>query len=151
MDQAEEIPINNKYIDELTMKLLTNKTNYAKYLAKTDTRKYEEQQEFIQDCRTFKDSILDITRRMCKNEEVEYSSAVTHAFDIYARELIRYLEVKQCSDELQKELYKEIRDDDEDVMFPASIDNVMEDDIKPKSKYLERMNTLDFFINSKKK
>ena len=39
MDSDENIsssPQNDKYLNELTMKLLTNKTNYAKYLSKTE-------------------------------------------------------------------------------------------------------------------
>ena len=48
MDNSRS-PSDNKFIDEITMKLLTNKTNYAKYLYKTDNDKYEEQQQFIKD------------------------------------------------------------------------------------------------------
>ena len=50
MDSDENIsssPQNDKFLNELTMKLLTNKTNYAKYLSKTDNEKYEEHQEFM--------------------------------------------------------------------------------------------------------
>jgi hypothetical protein len=131
-------------VDELTMKLLSNKTNYAKYLAMTDTRKHEERQQFIQDCRAYKEDMIDMTRRMCKNEDVEYSSDVTDAFDEYARTLIRYIEVKRRSDELQREYDQTANtsiDDEEDTMFPASIDEV-----KTKPKYTGSRSTLDFFI-----
>ena len=139
MEQNDPVDKNN-YMDELTMKLLTNKTNYAKYLLKTDTCKYEERQQFIKDCSTFKDSILDMSRQMCDNNDVEYTSDVTHAFDNYARTLIRYLEVKQRSDELQQNF----NNDDDDVMFPESINNVV--DVKPKIKY---NSTLDYFVSKK--
>jgi hypothetical protein len=137
-------PCDNKFVDELTMKLLSNKTNYAKYLAMTDSRKHEERQQFIQDCRAYKDDMIDMTRRMCKNEDVEYSSDVTDAFDEYARTLIRYIEVKRRSDELQREYDQTANtsiDDEEDTMFPASIDEV-----KTKPKYTGSRSTLDFFI-----
>ena len=143
MDQNDK----SNYMDEITMKLLTNKTNYAKYLLKTDTSKYEEQQQFNQDCITFKELILDMTQKMCDNDEVEYGSDVTHMFDNYARTLIRYLEVKQRSDELQQ-VYKK---DDEDVMFPEStnLDNTKSnfDDTKSKLQY---SSTLNHFITNKK-
>ena len=139
MEQNDPVDKNN-YMDELTMKLLTNKTNYAKYLLKTDTCKYEERQQFIKDCSTFKDSILDMSRQMCDNNDVEYTSDVTHAFDNYARTLIRYLEVKQRSDEL----HQNFNNDDDDVMFPESINNVV--DVKPKIKY---NSTLDYFVSKK--
>ena len=137
-------PCDNKFVDELTMKLLSNKTNYAKYLAMTDSRKHEERQQFIRDCRAYKDDMIDMTRRMCKNEDVEYSSDVTDAFDEYARTLIRYIEVKRRSDELQREYDQTANtsiDDEEDTMFPASIDEV-----KTKPKYTGSRSTLDFFI-----
>ena len=137
-------PCDNKFVDELTMKLLSNKTNYAKYLAMTDSRKHEERQQFIQDCRAYKDDMIDMTRRMCKNEDVEYSSDVTDAFDEYARTLIRYIEVKRRSDELQREYDQTANtsiDDEEDTMFPASIDEV-----KTKPKYTGSRSTLYFFI-----
>jgi len=145
-DISTSPPCDNKFVDELTMKLLSNKTNYAKYLAMTDTRKHEERQQFIQDCRAYKEDMIDMTRRMCKNEDVEYSSDVTDAFDEYARTLIRYIEVKRRSDELQREYDQttnkcDDNDDYENTMFPASIDEV-----KTKPQYKGTRSTLDFFI-----
>ena len=129
-----------KHFDELTMKLLSNKTNYAKYLAMTDERKHEEQQQFMKDCIEHKSNILVLTRKMCNGEENEYGSDVTESFEIYARKLIRYLEVKQCSDKAQKE-YECLNDStDEDVMFPSSIDNV-----RKKTKYKQPVTTMDYF------
>ena len=56
----------HKFIDEITMKLLTNKTNYAKYLYKTDSDKYEEQLQFAVDCKVFYKDIISITKDMCQ-------------------------------------------------------------------------------------
>lgn len=129
-----------KHFDELTVKLFSNKTNYAKYLAMTDERKHEEQQQFMKDCIEHKSNILVLTRKMCNGEENEYGSDVTESFEIYARKLIRYLEVKQCSDKAQKE-YECLNDStDEDVMFPSSIDNV-----RKKTKYKQPVTTMDYF------
>ena len=94
MDSDENIsssPQNDKFLNELTMKLLTNKTNYAKYLSKTDNEKYEEHQEFIQDCNHFSPDILDITKKLCKNPEEDFGNDVKEAFNEYAHVLIRYL------------------------------------------------------------
>jgi len=130
-DESTTEYTDNKYVDELTMKLLSNKTNYAKYLAMTDERKHEEQQQFIKDCIEYKSNILAMTRKMCNGEENEYGSDVSDSFEIYARTLIRYLEVKQSSDEAQKE-YEELNDttDDNDII-PSVIDNMH---TKPKCK-----------------
>ena len=48
----------NKHVDELTMKLLSNKTNYAKYLSMTDERKHEAHEQFMKDCIDHKSNIL---------------------------------------------------------------------------------------------
>lgn len=114
-------PVENKQVDELTMKLLSNRNNYAKYLAMTDERKHEAHQEFIKDCITYKTNILAMTSNMCKGRVNEYGSEVGDAFDTYAQTLIRYLEVKQRSDDAQKEYDQE---DDDDVMFPSDMNVV---------------------------
>jgi hypothetical protein len=135
------ILIENKHIDELTMKLLTNKTNYAKYLAITDEQKHEKHQRFVLDCIEHSADIVNMTRIMCKGENNEYGSNVSEAFDVYAQTLIRYLEVKQRSDEIQQGY------DAEDELFPHSMD---EEYVKPKMKtkptYNERRSTLDYFV-----
>lgn len=109
-------PANEKYLNELTMKFLTNQTCYAKYLYKNDNAKYEEEQQFIKDCTTFNSQIVSITDTMCTDPQAnDYGSDVKEAFHNYARIIIRYLEVKEKSDELQKEY-------DDTTMFPYSMD-----------------------------
>lgn len=133
MDKEEDIPLtssspNDKFLNELTMKLLTNKTSYAKYLHKTDNAKYEEEQQFIQDCNTHHKKIISITDDLCKDLNNEFGTDVKEAFDNYARTIVRYLEVKEKSDEIQKEY-----DDEESTMFPYSI-NTMDNYLKKNRK-----------------
>ena len=90
-----DIPIsespNDKFIDEITMKLLSNQTSYSKYLHKTDDSRYKEEQQFIEDCKTFKQDIQEVTNELCKCKQHIYGSDVNEAFNNYARTLIRYL------------------------------------------------------------
>ena len=74
-DVQERVP-DNKYIDELTMKLLLNKTNYAKYLSKTDSQKFEEQQQFILDCEKYQRPVVDMTKLMLRDSTISYSTEV---------------------------------------------------------------------------
>lgn len=134
-----ETPPDNKYIDEITMKLMSNKTSYAKYLSKTDNAKYEEQRQFKEDCSIFKKDIATMTKELLLCADNEYGSDVNDAFNNYAHTLIRHLEIKQRSDELQQEY-----DDDNDVMFPDSID-----DSEYHVKCGGKMNTMDFFLKKK--
>lgn len=135
-------PSDNKFIDELTMKLLTNQTNYAKYLYKNDSEKYEEQQQFIMDCNDFYHQIMNITKELCKQKENTYGSDVNQAFNNYARIVIRYLEVKQKSDEQQKEYHDDLIEE----QFPDSIED--EDTLND---YILHPNkgTMDMFVKKK--
>jgi len=115
-----DIPIsespNDKFIDEITMKLLSNQTTYSKYLHQIDDSRHQEEQQFIEDCKTFRDDIQDITTELCKCKQHNYGSDVNEAFKNYGRTLIRYLEVKKRSDEIQKEYEEDHSYGDE--LFP---------------------------------
>ena len=112
-------PTNDKFLNELTMKFLTNKTCYEKYLLKTDSVKFEEQQQFIKDCAKYNSKIISITDDLCNDSNNNYGTDVKEAFDNYARIIIRYLEVKEKSDEIQKEYT-----DEENEMFPYSMNEI---------------------------
>lgn len=143
MDDLGTSPSDNKFIDEITMKLLANKTNYAKYLYKTDNDRYEEQQQFIEDCKNFQYEIISMTKDMCKNKENEFGSEVNESFNNYARTIIRYLEVKQRSEHLQKEYQEqEIMKDDEP--FPLETENINDDENQSYS-----TGTMDMFVRRK--
>ena len=132
----------NKFIDEITMKLLTNKTNYAKYLHKTDSDKYEEQLQFAVDCKIFYKDIISLTKDMCECKDNSYGSDVNESFNNYARTLIRYLEVKQKSDEQQKEYHDDLIEE----QFPDSI----EDEDKLNDYILHpKKGTMDMFVKKK--
>lgn len=135
-------PSDNKFIDELTMKLLTNQTNYAKYLYKNDSEKYEEQQQFIMDCNDFYHQIMNITKELCKQKENTYGSDVNQAFNNYARIVIRYLEVKQKSDEQQKEYHDDLIEE----QFPDSIED--EDTLNDYILHPKK-GTMDMFVKKK--
>ncbi len=143
MDDLGTSPSDNKFIDEITMKLLANKTNYAKYLYKTDNDRYEEQQQFIEDCKNFQYEIISMTKDMCKNKENEFGSEVNESFNNYARTIIRYLEVKQRSEHLQKEYQEqEIMKDDEP--FPLETESINDDENQSYS-----TGTMDMFVRRK--
>lgn len=141
-----DIPIsespNDKFIDEITMKLLTNQTTYSKYLHQIDDSRHHEERQFIEDCKTFQNNIQEITKELCKCKQHTYGSDVNEAFNNYARTLIRYLEVKQRSDELQKEY----EDHSDDELFPFQSEK--EENDNNKSRY--SIGTMDKFLMRKK-
>ena len=135
---------NDKFIDEITMKLLSNQTSYSKYLHKTDDSRYKEEQQFIEDCKTFKQDIKEVTNELCKCKQHNYGSDVNEAFNNYARTLIRYLEVKKRSDEIQKEYDPD--DSYGDDLFPFQAESEESGD-KPPS---YSTGTMDKYLMRKK-
>jgi hypothetical protein len=102
----------NPYIDKLTMELLLNKTNYQKYLSKTDPQKHAEHQEFLSKITDFRDGILEMTTELLDNPKKMYTNEVGDAFDQYVQTLIKYLEIEKAN--------AVNSEDDVDVMFPET-------------------------------
>lgn len=110
----------NKFIDKLSLEFLLNKTQYQKYLQKTDPQKFVEMQEFSENCSRLSRPIMDITMRLLQDPKTDrYSQEVQDAFHLYAGSLIRYLDIKEMTDQIQEEY---VDDDDENTLFPASMD-----------------------------
>jgi len=109
--------VSTSYIDKLSMELLLNKTQYQKYLVKTDPQKYAEYQEFVDNCHRLRRPIVDITARLLDNPKRNtYSQDVSEAFQKYAQTLIRYLDIKEMTEQVE-----DLDGSDEDMMFPASM------------------------------
>jgi hypothetical protein len=128
----------NAYVDKLTLELLLNKTHYQKYLAKTDPQLYAEQQEFLGSCSRFRRQIVDMTARLLDDPKCsQYNSEVCDAFNKYAQTLIRYLEIKEMSDNAQK-LFDSDSAEEDDMLFHESMN-------RPVSRQ-NRRGTLDAFV-----
>lgn len=127
----------NSFIDKISLQFLLNKTHYQKYLAKTDPQLYAEKQEFLESCSQYRRPIVDMTARLLDNPNCQhYSTEVCDAFDKYAQTLIRYLEVKEKSDSIQKNFDSD--GSDEDMLFP--------DDSISKKPLQKSPHTLDAFV-----
>ena len=150
MEDMKEIPEPhihpvNSFIDKMSLQFLLNKTHYQKYLAKTDPQLYAEKQEFLESCSQYRRSIVDMTARLLDNPNYQYySTEVCDAFDKYAQTLIRYLEVKERSDSIQKNFDSD--GSDEDMLFPDD----SRPNPNPSQKPLHKSsNTLDGFVSRK--
>jgi len=116
----------NAFVDKITLELLLNKTNYQKYLSKSEPQKFAEHQEFLENCDKHKRQMVNITCSLINNPASEnFGKDLTNAFETYANVLIRYLELKEMTDSIQSANNQEynVRDLDEDVLFPAIMDD----------------------------
>lgn len=103
-----EVTMDN--MNRMTMELLLNKTHYAKYLAKTDSTKHAEFQQFVDSLRKFHNPIMDITKRLIREpKSTTFSQDMLDSFQTYAQSVIRFLEIQEDNP------------DEEDELFPASM------------------------------
>jgi len=88
-------PSSNEYIDKLTLELLMNKSQYQKYVSKTDPKKHEEFQEHANKIRKYKHSILNLTTELLNDPYRSITGEVNGIFDDYVKTMIRYFECKE--------------------------------------------------------
>ena len=123
----------NAYVDKVTLELLLNKTNYQKYLSKSDPQKHAEHQEFLSKTADFRDEILEMTTELLDNPKKMYTNEVGDAFDQYVQTMIKYLEIEKAN--------ASTTEDNGDVLFPE-----MAQPKKPSSKYDRKSRyTMDAF------
>jgi hypothetical protein len=128
----------NVYVDKVTLELLLNRTNYQKYLSKSDPQKHAEHQEFLSKTAEFRDEILEMTTELLDNPKKMYTNEVGDAFDQYVQTLIKYLEIEKANTLTE--------DADDDVLFPTQTAQPK----KPVSKYDRKSRyTMDAFIQKR--
>ena len=104
-------------IDKMTIELLMNKTQFNKYLLKTDPKRALEQTEFIENIRKHKRQILYLTNQLIDNPTNPVTTEVNDAFELYVKTLIRHFKTKEIE---RANEYNRDDDDEsstEDVMF----------------------------------
>jgi hypothetical protein len=99
-------------IDKLTLELLINKTQYRKFLAKTDPFKSKEYEEYLDDCQKYKDGILSITENLLDDPSLQINTEINEIFETYVKSMIKYLQHKDTEELVDHK--------DENVMFGES-------------------------------
>lgn len=106
----------NETIDKLTLELFMNKSTYQKYVSKTNPKKYAETQEYHNNIQTHRSQILELTRDLVENPEMQITSEVNDAFEAYAKAVIRHINQRYI--EKQNRFNADDEDDtDEDILF----------------------------------
>jgi hypothetical protein len=85
-------------IDKLTLELLINKTQYRKYLAKTDPVKSKEYEEHLENRQQYKDAILALTENLLDDPSLQINTEVNGVFEDYVKTLIKYFQIKEIED-----------------------------------------------------
>lgn len=85
-------------LDEMTLRLICNKSLYNKYVEKTEPESHRKKQAFQAKVQKYKGKMLDMTREFLMNPEKEYSVAVNEMFQQYCQTLVYYLEHKDLDE-----------------------------------------------------
>ena len=117
VDNLPTKPIYNVF-DSLTIELLSNKTQYKKYiLSKENPEKYDEYIQFLRSCKKHQNSILNLVGDLLIQPEHEiYDKEIKYAFEVFAKTCIKQLDKKV--DQQKYSFYGK----EEDTLF-ADMDN----------------------------
>ena len=97
-------------LDKMTMELFMNKSQYAKYISKTDPKKHEENQEYNDNLERRRDAMMELVAEYCDNPHKQLTTEMDETFRQFARTCFRYFEMKEL----------ENTSEDEDMMLTSS-------------------------------
>jgi len=123
----------NQEIDKLTLELLTNKSQYKKYLSKADPEKYKSNQEHLEKISKYRGKILSVFSQLLEDPDKQITTSLNEGFDHFVKSCICHFEIKEF-EQYANHFEKEEEEEDE-IMFGNcdERDELIESDT-PKSK-----------------
>ena len=100
----------NSYIDDITLQLISNKSQYNKYLNINNPERNNELQEYYQSIKAHKQDILQILRGYIDDPEEQISVDMNNALEMFVKSCLKHFELKQA--ESSNAFYKDDDDDD---------------------------------------
>ena len=117
----------NSYIDDITLQLISNKSQYNKYLNINNPERNNELQEYYQSIKAHKQDILQILKGYIDDPEEQISVDMNNALEMFVKSCLKHFELKQA--ESSNAFYKD-DDDDENMLFGQ-----MDDDTSKKQTF----------------
>lgn len=110
-DSNDSKSISNRYVNDITLNLLMNRSQHKKYISKKNPDEYKQEQKHFSSLRKYKTQILDITRELLSKPDKQITTDVNEIFEGYTKTLIRYFKMKELETE------DKYNNSDEDVLF----------------------------------
>lgn len=152
MDSSDNLPsTSNAEIDKWTLELLINKSQYSKYLSKTDPSKYKKHQEHLMKIELYLEKIMELTHDLLENPEKQVTTDINSSFEEYIKTCIHYFEMKEYEEKCsQSENQGEEEDDkDNDDMMFGKIDEPATKGSSYWGKSIYKKNHMDMFFPKK--
>jgi hypothetical protein len=117
--EANEVSgLKAEQIDDLTMKLLVNKTQYSKWLAKNEPAKYDEREKFFAKMRLRKNQLAGIFDRLLESPHEIVAASVNETFEDFVAACILHLDnLGQQSQSLNDTLFGDMDEENPDTAF----------------------------------
>lgn len=103
-------------IDKLTLELLTNKSQYKKYLSKADPEKYKSNQEHLEKISKYRGKILDVFSQLLDDPDKQITTGLNDDFDHFVKSCINHFEMKEL-EKYGNHFEKEEEQEDDDILF----------------------------------
>tara|TARA_Y100000389_G_C17450930_1_gene514751 strand:- start:1043 stop:1486 length:444 start_codon:yes stop_codon:yes gene_type:complete len=102
----------NSFVDQVTLELLVNKSQYHKLVSKNNPEEGHKIQSHYNEIDEYKDVILDLTEELLTNRYKNVSTEVNDLFDGYVKAVINHYKMKEIESRNDYNKYDEV-----DVMF----------------------------------
>ena len=136
----------NKEMEDITMELLMNKSQYNKYVHQLNPAKFKEREMFLNQIRGHRESISSMMQELLYHPEEIITREINDSFHAFVKVCLKHLEIREIHESHQGNNYKknhaEDDMDEEETMF-GNIDQSLtnsvwgEKIVKQKYSYLD--------------
>jgi len=134
MEDYEKLNIVSNPIDKVNLEYLMNRTQYKKYVSKTNPTKHAENELFLMKVNKYKNKISNLTEKLLMNPEEPITLDVNNGFNEYVNILIKHFEMKDMENEDNDTLFEKVDDySNKSNMNSIEDEDVLEDSNKIKS------------------
>jgi len=85
----------NSFVDQITLELLMNKSQYHKFVSKNNPDEFNKIQTHYDEIDNYKDDIMELTNELLTNRYKSVSTEVNELFDAYVKSLINHFKMKE--------------------------------------------------------
>jgi hypothetical protein len=103
-------------IDELTLKLMSNKNQYNKYLSKSNPEKYKEHTDYLEKRADYSNHIMNTVRDILL-ENKSITTEVNESFEQFVKSCMKYYDMKSLEKQCANNEEHGEADEDEDMLF----------------------------------
>ena len=109
--------------DQLSMEMLMNKSQYDKYLSKTNPAESNARKKFHKSIKRHKPEILKLTKQFLDDPTTDFNLSVNAILENYAKTVIQYIEMKSIDNKTNGGCYENDYDEGESKSDESEEDN----------------------------